>query len=144
MVLKMKVIDPGHLYQLDALDNRDDLAGPEHLVTEPSRLVLRFVKRVGGKYPGNIGPSYGGVTTQEVIRALIDRQKYVNAQRDSPANLTVIRHLRDALVELEMRAADERGDKAARFAIAAMHAPELEPTCVGCGHLLCSRSECRR
>lgn len=101
--------------------------------------LLVFVKRIGDKFPGNVGPGYPGTTTQEVIRALIDRTKYVDAQRPDPANWRAIRDLRSALVEFEMRAARERDDVAAVYRIAAMDEPELAPTCSGCGHVLCER-----
>lgn len=55
----MKVIDPGHVYDLRSLDGE-----------QLNRLV--FVKREGPSYPGNVG-HYPGTTMQEVLRALIDR-----------------------------------------------------------------------
>jgi hypothetical protein len=67
----MRVMDPGHWYELALLD-----ALPNRLGLE----TLRFVKRVGDKFPGNQLPAYAGTTTQEVLRALIDRTKYVDAQ----------------------------------------------------------------
>lgn len=128
----MKVIDPGHLYQLDILDAPTPLrrlAGQQ----------LRFVRRVGEKFPGNAEPAYAGTISQEVIRALIDRTKYVDAQRPDQANCQAIRDLRSALVEFEMRAARERGDTAAAARIAVMDEPEIAPTCTGCGHIECRR-----
>lgn len=127
----MKILDPGHLYELDNLD----APGPS-LQTA----TLRFVKRVGDKYPGNSEPAYEGTTTQEVLRALIDRQKYVDGQRHDMANVLVVSNLRQALRWLEVRAAEERGDDVAADAVLDMKEPELEPTCAGCGHVLCARS----
>lgn len=49
----MRVLDPGHLYALDSLDKSED---------DKSQL-LRFVKRIGDKFPGNIAPPYAGTTT---------------------------------------------------------------------------------
>lgn len=134
----MKIVDPGHLYDLDCLDV--GLRGEVGGLAER----LRFVKRIGEKFPGNRAPGYAGTTTQEVIRALIDRTKYVNGQRENHVNLKVIRDLRSALVELEMRAARERNDALSAWLIAAMDEPETEPTCRGCGHLICKRPECQR
>lgn len=127
----MKILDPGHLYDLDLLD-ATDAAG---------RAELRFVKRIGDKYPGNQEPAYEGVTTQEVLRALIDRSQYVDAQRPNVANKLVLSNLRSALRWLEVRAAEERGDDIAAEKIIDMQEPELEPVCAGCGHLLCGRHE---
>lgn len=130
MMAGVKVKEPGHLYQLDVLDAPTPLR-------RLAGVHLRFVKRVGDKYPGNIGPPYAGVTTQEVLRALIERTKYVNGQRDDPANYHVLRDLRSALVELEIRAHRERGDQATGTRIAALCEPEMEPTCQTCGHVFC-------
>lgn len=128
----MKILDPGHLYELNLLDA--DIHGSNGTTT------LRFVKRCGDKYPGNSEPAYEGVTTQEVLRALIDRQKYVDGQRPSVANKLVLSNLRQALRWLEVRAAEERGDDVSAGAILDMPELELEPVCQGCGHLLCGRS----
>src|SRR5262245_46719050 len=137
LVQPMKAIVPGHEYDLDCLDS--DI---------PTVEILHFVKRVGSKYPGNCPPARHGTTTQEVIRALIDRTKYVDAQIDRTTEVSqdghetnkwVITHLQCALRLLEERAASERGDWRARLKIGVMTAPELEPTCAGCGHLLCAR-----
>lgn len=124
----MKAIDPGHLYELDVLDG----AWP---TTE-----LRFVKRVGDKFPGNAEPAYGGVLSQEVIRALIDRTHYVNAQKPHHENDIAISGLRSALKAFEIRAAMERGDHSAGLKIALMTEPERWPACAGCGHILCNRN----
>lgn len=72
----MKVLDQGHKYQLDTLDGKE----PE---------ILTFVKREGDKYPGNVG-SYSGTTTQEVLRVLIDRTKYVDKQIPARENGLII------------------------------------------------------
>lgn len=130
----MKVIDPGHLYELANLD--DSVA---EVPRNPTRLY--FVKRIGAKFPGNTGSSYSGTITQEVVRALIDRTEYVNGQRSHVRNGLVLHHLREALRELEMRAAEEReADPATIFRILTTSKPELMPTCPTCGHVQCGRS----
>jgi hypothetical protein len=86
----MKVLDPGHCYLLDVLDGD----APEELT---------FVKRVGDKYPGNTD-AYSGTTLQEVLRACIDRVKYVNAQIPDFNNNDVLYHLRATILALEQRA----------------------------------------
>lgn len=130
----MKVIDPGHSYDLDHLDDciADVTRSPTH---------LHFVKRIGDKFPGNTGHSCSGTITQEVIRALIDRTEYVNGQREHARNGRVLHHLREALRELEMRAAEERdADPATLFRIVVAAKPELMPACRECGHVQCNRS----
>lgn len=134
----MRARDPGHEYALDCLD-----------AAIPTDEILHFVKRVGDKYPGNHPPARHGTTTQEVLRALIDRTKYVDAQIDRTGlvsqdghahNRHAISGMRRALRALEVRAAEERKDPMAVAAI--LQAPEIElmPTCTTCGHVLCSRS----
>src|SRR5262252_4553646 len=99
----MKVIDPGHLYLLRHLDG----VGGE---------LLRFVKRVGPGYPGNNGDTYPGTQIQEVLRALIDRIKYVSAQAERLGDLESLEDnavcesaRRAALYYLEVRAARRHG-----------------------------------
>lgn len=116
----MRIIDPGHLYGLAELDGGHDWHSE-----------LQFVKREGPMYPGNVG-SEPGTTTQEVLRALIDRTKYVNGQEPSRTNESVLGHLRAALWELEMRAADRRG---VYVSTSLMGAIEKEPACGACGHI---------
>ena len=133
----MKVIDPGHLYELYQLDQPDD--GHED---DPQ--ILMFVKRVGPEYPGNEGPAHHGVTTQEVIRVLIDRMIYVNGQKQHELNADVILKLRKCLYLLEVRAAEMRGYELPPWGPFPsegwlMADIENEPTCHTCGHIRCDR-----
>lgn len=136
----MRIIDPGHCYELDTLDQVD--GWPERFDR------VRFVKRVGARYPGNEPPAHPGTTSQEVIRALIDRAKYVDKQEEHPENTSVIKALRSALYWLEYRAAKVR-DELGEFlhAVDLAGAPhrwvpiELMPTCDRCGHIACGRGE---
>lgn len=120
----MKVVDPGHEYILNVLDGND----PETLTPE----TLTFVKRDGEGYPGNVG-SHSGTTTQEVLRALVDRIKYVDNQIHDDNNDEVLSHLRLAIFYLELRAAKRHG----RILRASIAQIELEPTCPVCGHIEC-------
>lgn len=52
----MRVVDPGHVYDLVSLDG-----GQVHRLT--------FVKRLGERYPGNVGFPHAGTNMQEVLRA---------------------------------------------------------------------------
>lgn len=119
----MKVVDPGHIYELDKLDSYEKV-----------RLV--FVKRVGKTYPGNENV-HPGTNMQEVIRALIDRCQYVDGQIESIHTKQVVVLLREALTRLETRAAERHG----RVFNSQTHAIELLPTCKKCGHIGCG-GEC--
>lgn len=116
----MKIIDPGHIYELHTLD-------PE----EPSIAnLLRFVKREGESYPGNVG-HHEGTTSQDVLRALIDRTKYVHNQIPHPSNVRAITSLREAIWYFESRAAERHGRK---FAYSFNQIEKIY-FCSKCGHI---------
>jgi hypothetical protein len=118
---EMRVLDAGHRYALRHLDGE----GEE---------ILQFVKREGEGYPGNVGASEG-TTMQEVLRALIDRAKYVNGQIPSQYTRRGIDLMREAIREFEMRAAERHGRS-----FAGLHAEgfiETLSTCEKCGHIGC-------
>jgi hypothetical protein len=118
----MRVLDPGHAYELRHLDG-----------TGVS--VLVFVKREGPGYPGNVG-HHQGTNLQEVIRALINRVQYLDGQIHHGRNDEVIWLLRVALVELELRAAERHQREFMPFE----GEIEEQPTCLQCGHVQCSGS----
>jgi hypothetical protein len=112
----MKTLDPGHLYELQSLDG-----------AEPT--LLRFVKRVGERYPGNEMPEYPGTNCQEVIRALICRCAYLNGQIPCQETEAAQALLRAVLMLFETRAARIKG-----------RAPPSDydvEQCRRCGHLEC-------
>ncbi len=123
----MREIDPGHLYELDELDGGEGTS-------------LRFVKREGERYPGNMS-SYTGTTTQEVLRALIARMEYVDGQEGHPRNGMVVRHLRLALYQLETRHAEMVGMRESFKQLMEHAAIESIPTCPTCGHIVCHHRE---
>lgn len=84
----MKVSDPGHVYELD------QLGGGVH--------TLVFVKRSGGAVAYE--QEWPGVQTQEVLRALIDRTKYLNGVLECAETKDAVWHLRMALYCYELRA----------------------------------------
>lgn len=85
----MKIIDPGHIYELWQL-------GCE----ESQRLV--HVKRSGEAV--QYKQEYPGVQTQEVLRAEIDRCKYLNSIIPCTETEDAIYYLRMALFMFEVRA----------------------------------------
>ena len=93
----MEVLDPGHDYLLTNLSKGKDI-----IVKHQTRLT--FVKREGEMYPGNKG-AYEGTNMQEVLRALIDRCYYVNSQIPAGETINAVWHLRQAFLQLELRAA---------------------------------------
>lgn len=120
----MKVLDPGHLFALQALDGK-----------WPT--LLRCVKRnqPPEKYPGN-RDAYPGTNCQEVIRALISRLKYLDQQQPARQNDDAIFHLEMVLLALEDRAHQKHGSEV----IADLSIDEVlaATPCPTCGHVLCS------
>lgn len=102
----MREIDPGHVYHLDHLDY--DISDYHRVES------LRFVKREGSGYPGNIG-HHAGTTTQEVMRVLIARLKYVDNQIPHWSNKLCIQLLRQCILYLEMRASNRHNTTIAQY-----------------------------
>ena len=115
---RMRVLDPGHRYALPHLDGEKET-------------VLQFVKREGAIYPGNVGHCEG-VNMQEVLRALIERAIYLDAQLPAHETMLAISYMKLAVHSLESRAARRHGRAS----------PDVEnsvygDTCRGCGHVGC-------
>lgn len=123
----MKVIDPGHRYELRMLDDPTGVAFQ----------TLTFVKREGEGYPGNIG-SHSGTTSQEVLRALIERAEYVNRQIPCAETEAAAELMRTALVLFELRAARRHGR---HLDMPSVNRLVYSPTCVKCNHVGCN-GEC--
>ena len=87
----MKIIEPGHIYQLVHQDGSG--AG-----------VLVFVNREDGT-------EHEGTQTQEVLRALIDRTQHCDRCLRWDGNDQIIAHLRAALVLHEARALERKTAK---------------------------------
>jgi hypothetical protein len=134
----MKVVDPGHVYELAFLDGspkwHDGSFG-----CGMSSDTLTFVKREGPGYPGN-ADSYPGTTLQEVLRACIDRVRYLDRQVPDAANQAVILELQAAISHLEERAARRHGR---RFDYSQVWNIEQQPTCPSCLHIGCDGTSCR-
>lgn len=117
----MEVMDPGHKFLLQAYDNG-----------EPQ--VLVFMKREGTGYPFNLG-HHSGTNCQEVIRALIERVKYLQYQVACEKNEQIIKLLRECLRLFEERAAERRGQMLPELL---REDVESLPTCPSCGHVGCA------
>lgn len=105
----MRIIDPGHQYLVEALDN-----GATQLIS--------FVKREGPDYSGNFN-HYAGTNCQELLRVLIDRVKYLDAQIACAENTKIIELLRTALEQFEIRAARRHGELPPFFEFEIEHMP---------------------
>jgi hypothetical protein len=126
-MVKMICFDPGHSFALRCLS-----PNPAH--KSESQVHLRFIKRVGDRYPGNVGEGYEGTNCQEVLRALISRSRYLNNQIPCAETEAIINHLRTALLLFEIRAAREHKRV---LNLAKLEGIEDVPACVVCGHIHC-------
>lgn len=120
----MQVLDPGHEYLLNCLDGKS-----------PWQHCLTFVKRQGAKYPGNTS-AYRGTTSQEVLRALVDRARYVNNQFPCWETWLSIRLYRFIIWLYESRAA-----RIHKRWVPTLNMAEWGKTCNLCGHVNCG-GEC--
>ena len=57
------------------------------------------------------GVRYKGPSTQEVLRACIDRVKFLEGQVSAPENIDILFHLRSAIILFEYRALRRRVEK---------------------------------
>lgn len=90
----MRVLDPGHRYELDNLES-------------DTTTVLQFMKDPAL----HDGEGYSGPSCQEVLRAIIDRVQTLDKERQWPGNTTIIYDLRHALAGFEARAILRRVEK---------------------------------
>ena len=110
----MRVVEKGHVYKLR---NKVTSVGPS---TEPDQTII-FVNQQPGQ-------EHAGCTTQEVLRALIDRTRHCANCMPHPNNARIVYHLQMALLLHETRALERRLEKGEIR-------PEYLPT-VGGSHLL--------
>ncbi len=85
----MKTIDPGHIYELQQLGDEN-------------KKILTFIKRSGGAVVYE--KEWAGLQTQEVLRALIDRTKYLYSVLPCKETAEALRHLRMTMYWYETRA----------------------------------------
>ena len=120
----MRVIDPGHKYALKHLDGE----GEE---------IITYVKRVGAKYPGNVG-CHSGTTLQEEWRAQIHRLRYLDQQEPCNETKICIDQLQLCIMRLEARAARKHGRPApVEYNDRDLRIIEDFPVCDNCGHIGC-------
>lgn len=119
----MKILDPGHKYELSSLDG--DLSQ-----------TIQFVKRHDpvnpNRFPGNTN-SYPGVTVQMVLRVLLDRTQYLQNQIWCVENYFIMKFIRAILWLFEFRAARRHG----KFYFHSLKFASESKMCVKCGHTLC-------
>jgi hypothetical protein len=131
----MKERDPGHIYELGHLEG-------------DGKEILTFVKHLGGS--ASYAEEYPGTTSQEVLRALIARTKFVDGIEDCIENQWAIEGMRKAIWQFEARAWRRRQQHMARKAgkhFSGAFVPfgwehiEDIPSCLTCKHIYCDEHE---
>ncbi len=91
-----------------------------------------YFKEPSDKYPGN-EDAYPGTTSQEVVRALLERSRYVQGQHPCHETEMIIQHFQRILHLLESRANRLHG----RFLPYSLEEVEYLDICLQCGHVTC-------
>jgi len=97
----MKIIEPGHIYELNWLDRN---LNPSYDAENPTANRIIFVNR-------EKGTEHPGTQTQEVIRALINRTQHCDNCLRWKGNDLIVYHLRMALILHEARALERKTEK---------------------------------
>jgi hypothetical protein len=116
----MRVIDPGHTYEIEALNG----GVPQ---------IIHFTKREGPNYPGNVGAQEGPIT-QDFLRAILHRCEYMSNQGSCAETDIIINSLRTAIFAFEVRAARCRSTS---IELAHLDMVQTDPVCPKCGHIQC-------
>ena len=91
----MKVLTEGHFYQLENFEEED------------AAQVLQFVEKRETEN-NELVTVQNGTTSEEVLRVLIDRMKYLQKKIPCRENAIVITKLEECLMWLEKRMADRK------------------------------------
>ena len=92
----MKVIDPGHEYELEGFEGTPQ--------------VLTFIKKeaVPESSTGQVQTVYDGTTNEEVLKVLIDRLEILNGRFPCVENKMAVKCLETALEVLKIRTASRK------------------------------------
>lgn len=124
--MKPQIVDAGHVYVLPVFDGQVLLGSP-----------LTFMKREGEGFPGNTG-HFPGTSLQAVLRACLDRVRYLQRQIPCDNNVAIICHIGHAILELERRAAERHGFNPKSITLEMATEGEM---CPDCGHVKCHHEQ---
>lgn len=113
----MIVVMPGHVYDVQNVDG------------DGTQRVAFVLRRDEEARLLPTGERDEGILAQELLRVLIDRTLYLNAEAPCVENVGIVDRLRECLRLFETRAA--------RRTIEALPMPELQDVCEECQHVLC-------
>lgn len=117
----MRIIEPGHVYELANVDG----IGTQRIY---------FVRRRDDQGELlNTALHAQGILTQELLRVAIDRTLYLYAEAPCDEDTKIVEHLREAITLFESRAARRSIEKLAK--------PEEAKVCDTCQHILCPHQQ---
>ena len=90
----MKVITPGHRYELQCFEHPEDAR------------ILQFIEKTSEPGSDQLTTVNDGTTNEEVLRVLIDRMQFLQAKFPCRENAIVITKLEESLMWLEKRTRD--------------------------------------
>lgn len=93
----MKVLRPGHQYELDNFEKKD----------APGQ-IIQFIEKNPTVDQQSLYTVNDGTTNEEVLRVLIDRMQSLQAKFPCRENAIVITKLEESLMWLEKRTADRK------------------------------------
>lgn len=93
-----RVVNPGHLYELDNFE----VGG------NPSQIIHFIEKQPDPCNPTTFLTIYNGTTNEEVLKVLIHRLNNMNSKFPCRENSIVVTHLETALLWLGKRTADRK------------------------------------
>lgn len=92
----MKILTPGHNYELANFENK-----------EAAGQTIQFIEKVQDQLiEGNLVTINDGTTNEEVLEMLIDRMSYLQSKFPCRENAIVITKLEESLMWLNKRTAD--------------------------------------
>lgn len=92
----MKVITPGHTYELSNFENKD----------KPGQILQFIHKEPKSEASTELETIADGTTNEEVMEALINRMQFLQSKFPCRENAIVITKLEESLMWLEKRTAD--------------------------------------
>jgi hypothetical protein len=103
----MKVLTPGHRYELDNFENKG----------APGQ-IIQFIEKATQIDATNLRTLNDGTTNEDMLAVLIDRLRFLGAKLPSRENSVAVTKLEEALMWLEKRTRDRlsRGVEGTRAA----------------------------
>ena len=98
----MKVLTPGHKYELDSFEFRQSDKYKNNVQ------VIQFIEKRPTQNKGELITINDGTTNEEVLEMMIDRMMHLHAKFPCKESAIVITNLQESLMWLEKRTRDRK------------------------------------